>query len=138
MTFDPPPDLSVSGWPMIFDVAETWYFKPEAGRIMASPADKSLSPPCDSIPEEYDVAVAADRIERATTMKVERVHRRWAGLRTFAADGHPVIGPDPDEPSFVWLAGQGGTGSWAHQRRHSSQRPRYWAKGFQRNWPRLG
>jgi D-arginine dehydrogenase len=62
------------------------------------------------MPEEYDVAVAADRIERATTMKVERVHRRWAGLRTFAADGEPVIGPDPDEPSFVWLAGQGGNG----------------------------
>jgi D-arginine dehydrogenase len=77
---------------------------------MASPADRSPSPPCDSMPEEYDVAVAADRIERATTMKVERVHRRWAGLRTFAADGEPVIGPDPDEPSFVWLAGQGGNG----------------------------
>jgi D-arginine dehydrogenase len=66
------------------------------------------------------VAVAADRIEKATTMKVERIHRRWAGLRTFAADGEPVIGADPDEPSFIWLAGQGGMGSWRHPQRLSS------------------
>lgn len=108
--FDPPADSSISQWPMTFDVAETWYFKPDAGRIMASPADKSPSEPCDCMPDEFDIAVAADRIERATTMKVERIQRKWAGLRTFAADGEPVIGPDPDEPSFIWLAGQGGSG----------------------------
>jgi D-arginine dehydrogenase len=113
ITFDPPPTESISEWPMTFDVAETWYFKPEAGRIIVSPADKSPSPPCDCMPEEYDVAVAADRIEKATTMRVERIHRRWAGLRTFAADNQPVIGADPDEPSFIWLAGQGGNGVMA-------------------------
>jgi D-arginine dehydrogenase len=110
ITFDPPPTESVSEWPMTFDVAETWYLKPEAGRLMASPVDKSPSLPCDCLPEEYDVAVAADRIERVTTMKVTRIYSRWAGLRTFAADGEPVIGADPAEPSFIWLAGQGGNG----------------------------
>ena len=72
--------------------------------------DKTPTDPCDAAPEELDVAIAVDRIERATTMKVARIVSKWAGLRTFASDEQPVIGPDPDEPSFVWLAGQGGNG----------------------------
>ena len=43
-------------------------------------------------------------------MKVERVHSRWAGLRTFAPDRHPVVGFAPDADGFFWLAGQGGFG----------------------------
>jgi D-arginine dehydrogenase len=110
ITFDPPAGMDVRTWPMTFDVGETWYFKPEAGRVMASPVDKTETEPCDAVADEFDVAVAIDRIERATTMTVGRVRSKWAGLRTFAADEQPVIGPDPDEPSFVWLAGQGGNG----------------------------
>lgn len=110
ITFDPPADADIRTWPMTFDQDETWYFKPEAGRVMVSPVDKTATPPCDAAPEEYDIAVAVDRIETATTMKVGRVVSRWAGLRTFAPDQQPVIGPDPDEPSFHWLAGQGGNG----------------------------
>jgi len=34
----------------------------------------------------------------------------WAGLRTFAPDRVPVIGPDMRGPAFFWLAGQGGYG----------------------------
>jgi D-arginine dehydrogenase len=110
ITFDPPADADVRSWPMTFDVAETWYFKPESGRVMVSPVDKTPTDPCDAAPEELEVAVAVDRIERATTMTVARIHSKWAGLRTFASDEQPVVGPDPDEPSFVWLAGQGGNG----------------------------
>ncbi|MCK6453800.1 MAG: FAD-binding oxidoreductase [Alphaproteobacteria bacterium] len=113
ITFDPPAGHDSSRWPMTFDVAETWYFKPEGGRIMASPVDKSLSAPCDCQPEELDIAVAADRIQQATTMEVRRIARSWAGLRTFAPDEQPVIGPDPQEPGFIWLAGQGGNGVMA-------------------------
>jgi D-arginine dehydrogenase len=95
---------------MTFDVAETWYFKPEGGRMMVSPVDKTATGSCDAAADEFDVAVAVDRIQQVTTMTVPRIHSKWAGLRTFAADEQPVIGPDPDEPSFVWLAGQGGNG----------------------------
>jgi len=108
--FDPPGGADIRTWPMTFDQDETWYFKPEAGRVMASPVDKTATPPCDAAPEEYDIAVAVDRIETATTMKIDRIVSRWAGLRTFAPDQQPVIGPDPSEPSFHWLAGQGGNG----------------------------
>jgi D-arginine dehydrogenase len=110
ITFDPPAGMDARTWPMTFDVAETWYFKPEAGRLMVSPVDKTETEPCDAAPDEFDVAVAIDRIERATTMTVRRVRSKRAGLRTFAADEQLVIGPDPDEPSFIWLAGQGGNG----------------------------
>ncbi len=110
ITFDGPEGVNVRSLPMTFDVAETWYFKAESGRIMASPVDKTPEPACDAAPDELDVAIAVDRIERATTMTVPRIHRKWAGLRTFAPDSQPVIGPDPDEPSFIWLAGQGGNG----------------------------
>lgn len=113
ITFDPPAGHDPARWPMTFDVAETWYFKPEGGRIMVSPVDKTPTPPCDCQPEELDIAIAADRIQQVTTMEVRRIVRSWAGLRTFAPDEQPVIGPDPDEPSFIWLAGQGGNGVMA-------------------------
>ena len=51
-----------------------------------------------------------DWIERRTTLKVRRIERRWAGLRTFAPDRTPVAGEDPMAPGFWWLAGQGGYG----------------------------
>jgi len=110
ITFDPPVGADLRTWPMTFDQDETWYFKPEAGRVMVSPVDKTATLPCDAAPEEYDIAIAVNRIEMATTMKVSRIISRWAGLRTFAPDQQPVIGPDPDEASFCWLAGQGGNG----------------------------
>src|SRR3546814_9778457 len=66
---------------------------------------------CSSdLPEELDIAVAVDRIERATTMQVRRIDHRWAGLRTFALDKSPVVGFAPDADGFFWLAGQGGYG----------------------------
>ncbi|MEZ5923068.1 MAG: FAD-dependent oxidoreductase [Hyphomicrobiaceae bacterium] len=113
ITFDPPQGSDAKRWPMTFDMDETWYFKPEGRHIMASPADLIATEPGDAQPEELDVAVAVDRIETATTLKVGRLASRWAGLRTFAPDHEAVIGPDPSETSFIWYAGQGGNGVMA-------------------------
>ncbi|RRH96891.1 FAD-binding oxidoreductase [Mesorhizobium tamadayense] len=110
VVFDPPAGSDVRTWPMTFDVAETFYFKPEAGRIMVSPVDMAGSEPCDAQADELEVAIAIDRIHRFTTMEVHSVKHKWGGLRTFAPDHEPVIGSDPEEPSFIWLAGQGGNG----------------------------
>ncbi len=98
------------GWPLIIDIDESFYFKPETGRILASPADETPSPPCDARPEEIDVATIVDRLERWTTLDVPRIENRWAGLRTFAPDRVPVVGEDPRAPGFFWCAGQGGYG----------------------------
>ena len=97
-------------WPMVVDAAETLYFKPDAGRLMVSPADETPSEPCDAQPEEIDIAIAMDRLQQATTLDVRRISHRWAGLRTFAPDHTPVVGEDADAPGFIWLAGQGGYG----------------------------
>ena len=97
-------------WPMAVDVDEQFYFKPESGRALGSLADETPSPPCDAQPEEIDVAMAVDRIEHATTFRIRRIERRWAGLRSFVADKTPVVGFDPGAPGFFWCAGQGGYG----------------------------
>ena len=113
ITFAPPAEHDARSWPMTFDVAETWYFKPEGRQIMMSPADLARCEPCDAQPDAYDIAVAIDRIESVTSMKINRLNGRWAGLRTFAPDHEAVIGPDPEEQSFIWYAGQGGNGVMA-------------------------
>jgi glycine/D-amino acid oxidase-like deaminating enzyme len=41
---------------------------------------------------------------------VTRVESNWAGLRSFSPDGTLVLGPDPDQPDFIWCAAQGGYG----------------------------
>ena len=107
---DAPAGIDISRWPAVIEIAETFYFKPDAGRLLLCPADETPSPPCDAQPEEIDVARAVDHYERATTQSVRRVIRKWAGLRTFAPDRSPVAGFDPRAPGFFWMAGQGGYG----------------------------
>jgi len=105
-----PAGLDIGHWPMVIDAEETGYFKPDAGKLLISPADETPVPPCDVQPEELDVAIAVDRLMRATTITVDRVERKWAGLRSFVADHTPVNGFDPLADGFFWLAGQGGYG----------------------------
>ncbi len=97
-------------WPMVVDIAETFYFKPESGRLLISPADETTMSAADVQPDEIDIAEAVARLEAATRLTVRRVLRKWAGLRTFAPDRTLVIGPDALAPGFVWMAGQGGYG----------------------------
>lgn len=107
---DPPAGLAIETWPTVIDVDEQFYFKPESGRLLASPADETPSAPVDAAPEELDIAVCIDRIQTTTTLSISHVRRCWAGLRTFAPDRTPVIGYDPDAVGFFWFAGQGGYG----------------------------
>ena len=97
-------------WPLTIAVDESYYFKPDAGCLLLSPGDEHPSPPCDAAPDEWDVAVAIDRVETATTLQVGRVQARWAGLRSFLPDRVPAVGFDSDVEGFFWLAGQGGYG----------------------------
>ena len=105
-----PPGQSTGTWPAAVDISEQFYFKPDAGLLLLSPADEEPSDPCDAQPEELDIATAVDRFESATVHRVQRVQRSWAGLRVFAPDRTPVVGFDPDAEGFFWLVGQGGYG----------------------------
>ncbi len=96
--------------PLVLDLDEQFYFKPDAGRVWLSPHDETLSVPCDAAPDELDVATAIDRFEQVVDWRIERLEHRWAGLRTFAPDRLPVYGFDPAVPGFFWFAGQGGFG----------------------------
>lgn len=110
ITFDVP-DLDVSAWPFTKTVGPGFYIEPEGrGRLLACPMDEHPSDPCDAQPEEEDVALAAWRVEEATTLTIRRLASKWAGLRSFTPDRLPVAGFDPAAPGFFWLAGQGGFG----------------------------
>lgn len=110
MTIPAPEGHDTRHWPMVIDVDETVYFKPDAGQFLLSPANEDPMDPCDVAPEELDIALAVDRFEALTTHPVRRIAHRWAGLRSFVADRAPVAGWDPQAESFFWLAGQGGYG----------------------------
>lgn len=110
VTFSAPDQYDISNWPMIGDIGGTFYFLPEAGQLMGSSADKTPSPPCDSQPEELDIATAVYNIEQHTHLKIDKIHHKWAGLRTFAPDELPIVGYDPKAHGFFWFAGQGGFG----------------------------
>src|SRR3954469_23053356 len=110
ITFDAPPGTNLDALPFAKTIGDELYFAPESGRLFASPMDEVPSDPMDAQPDEYEVALAAHRMEERTTVKVERIHSRWAGLRTFTPDRHPAVGFAADASGFFWLAGQGGFG----------------------------
>ncbi len=96
--------------PLVLDVGAQFYFKPDGANIWASPSDETPVEASDVQPNELDVAITADRIEKATRYKIPSIARRWAGLRTFAPDRAPVFGFDPRATGFFWCVGQGGFG----------------------------
>jgi D-arginine dehydrogenase len=107
---DPSP-WDAEHWPMVLDVDEGWYARPEARtRLMVSPADETLSYPHDVRPEEIDVATGIDRMQQALDIEVRRVEHSWAGLRTFTPDGSLAFGWGTGQERFFWCVGQGGYG----------------------------
>jgi D-arginine dehydrogenase len=107
---DAPEGVTVDSWPAVFDIDERFYFKPDAKRLLISPADEEPHPSGDVYADDLMVALAIERIEAALDFEIRRVTHSWAGLRTFARDRGPVIGFDARIPGLFWCAGQGGYG----------------------------
>ncbi|PCJ39428.1 MAG: FAD-dependent oxidoreductase [Moraxellaceae bacterium] len=105
-----PDGVDVQRWPLTIDIDESFYFKPESGNILITPADETSSEPMDAFPDDLDVAIGVARFEDAVNVKITSIKRQWAGLRTFAPDRSPVAGYDTSVAGFFWLAGQGGYG----------------------------
>jgi D-arginine dehydrogenase len=105
-----PSGIDATHFPITIDINEQFYLKPDAGRLLISPADETPSAPCDAQPEELDIAICVDRIETAFDVSVTRIENKWAGLRSFVPDGSPVAGFSERVDGFYWLAGQGGYG----------------------------
>ena len=111
VTFAAPDGVDVSGWPMVGSEDHKLYFEPEAGGLLMSPMDEHPMEPCDASPDDLTIAEGMERLRvLAPAIVPQALRAKWAGLRTFAPDRAPVVGPDPLRPGFFWLAGQGGTG----------------------------
>ncbi|UUO12868.1 FAD-binding oxidoreductase [Alcaligenes faecalis] len=108
--FSPPEGVDHRDWPAVIDIGEEFYFKPDAGMLLGSPANADDVDAHDVVAEELDVATGIYRIEERTQLRIRRPSHTWAGLRSFAPDGELVIGQDANYPGFFWLAGQGGYG----------------------------
>jgi D-arginine dehydrogenase len=105
-----PSDINCTAMPVVDFAGSDAYIKPDAGRLMASLGDATPTEPQDAWPDDIDIAILADWIERETTISVTKIEYSWAGLRSFVSDEAPVVGFDPEIPDFFWLAGQGGFG----------------------------
>ncbi|MBM1311380.1 FAD-binding oxidoreductase [Sulfitobacter mediterraneus] len=105
-----PEDRDLRHWPMFFGVGESWYAKPDAGALLVSPADEDVVAPQDAWADDMVLAEGLARYEGMVRTPVTRLLASWAGLRSFAPDKALVLGPDPNEPDFIWCAGQGGYG----------------------------
>lgn len=105
-----PAGVAVNDWPEILPIDISFYCKPMGGKLMLSPAEEEPVGPHDAWADDLKLAEAAAGLERLVDVNVQRLERTWGGLRTFAPDGLPVVGFDPDAEGFFWLAGQGGYG----------------------------
>lgn len=110
MLVDVPREVSIRHWPAVIDIDEEFYFKPDAGKLLLSPADEIPDTPRDVFPDQLDIAIGVDRVQTALDIEVHRISHSWAGLRTFVPDRNPVVGFDSELPAFFWCAGQGGYG----------------------------
>lgn len=102
--------MDCSQWPMTIGIEENWYFKPDAGALLGSPANADPVAPHDVVAEELDIATAIYFIEQNTQLRIRRPRHTWAGLRSFVADGEPVCGFDQGHTDFFWAAALGGYG----------------------------
>ncbi|MBO9447226.1 FAD-dependent oxidoreductase [Ruegeria sp. R14_0] len=105
-----PAGHDLTGWPLILGAGESWYAKPDAGKLLVSPCEADPSFPHDAYADDMVLAEGLARYEAMVTEPVTRVETNWAGLRSFSPDGTLVLGPDPADPSFIWSAAQGGYG----------------------------
>ncbi len=105
-----PGGYDVTRWPLFTGASEDWYARPEAGKLMVSPADEDPVEPHDVWADDMVIAEGLERYAQMVTEPVTRVEHTWAGMRSFVADRNPVVGFAPGAEGFLWLAGQGGYG----------------------------
>jgi len=66
-TFPVPAGMDAGRWPAVIGIDESYYFKPDAGQLLGSPANADPVAPHDVVPEELDVALGIHRIEQVTS-----------------------------------------------------------------------
>ena len=105
-----PEDLNITSWPTTAEMDEQFYFKPEAGKLLISPADETEVDPHDAYADDMAIAEGIHVFSQVMNLEVNRIEHTWGGLRTFSPDRSHVIGFDPRAEGFFWCGGQGGYG----------------------------
>src|SRR6185437_5258202 len=77
-----PAGADIARWPMVNDVTETFYVKPESGQLLISPSDATPAPPGDARPDDLDVATAIERVQAATHLVIRHVRRAWGATES--------------------------------------------------------
>lgn len=91
------------------------YVRPESGGLLMCACEEQEIPlpprgqQPDNDPSILEGLFTSLR-EVAPSFQDYPITRLWCGLRTFAPDRRFVIGPDPVNPRFFWVAGLGGHG----------------------------
>lgn len=96
------------------------YVRPEGGGWLVSGCDERIDPPAPGPGSTGPVAdgwrdeVGERLVQHLPALSEVGWTAGWTGLRTFAPDRRPILGPDPDLPGLHWAAGLGGYGLTSH------------------------
>lgn len=111
-----PHPLSAPDMPWCWIDDEGIYVRPEVGGFLLSACDEHLDPPragggSRGTPSLEARALAMAKLQRALPALADlQPTGGWTGLRTFASDRCPMLGPDPELGGLWWAAGLGGFG----------------------------
>jgi D-arginine dehydrogenase len=67
-----PDGYRIDDWPLFASATESWYAKPDAGRLLVSPADEDPVEPHDAWPDDMVLAEGLHRFEQAVTIPITR------------------------------------------------------------------
>lgn len=100
-------------WVWVDDIGV--YARPEGDGWLVSACDEALDWPRTTrsrgpVSEEQRARAAHKLARWFPPLATLRLRTGWTGLRTFAPDRRPVLGPDAARPGLWWAAGLGGYG----------------------------
>jgi len=104
--FDIPRDL-----PLVIDMDNPFYFRPEGGGVILSAAEVEETRDFDLSVDETGLPDLVERaIHRCSALADATIARGWAGLRTLTPDGSAILGEAPGAPGLLLAVGMSGHG----------------------------
>jgi D-arginine dehydrogenase len=96
--------------PVVWNVEDELYFRPESGALLASSCDEHQGPETTEALSHALESLSVKLQSTAPSLSRANVKRTWYGLRTFARDRAIAIGADPRRQGLYWFVGLGGHG----------------------------
>jgi sarcosine oxidase subunit beta len=97
--------------PLVLDLDDPFYFRPEAGGVILSAAEVEETRSFDTALDSGDLgALVARAIHRCPDLAEATIARGWAGIRTLTPDGSAILGDAPGRPGLLLAVGLSGHG----------------------------